>query len=122
MRKYLVLAAITLVALVGVGLGHTGGLSRVMAAVPLATAALPPSLEPAVLNGRPIHVLYVTRSQDTVLVRCYPGFSPPVAGAPDGGQPGSDGGGADLHQSRGSVDRTLSTGGIEKCQDSMSYC
>lgn len=87
-RKYLALAAITLVALVGVGLGHTGGLSRVIAAVPLATAALPPSLEPAVLNGRPIHVLYVTRSQDTVLVRCYPGFSPQLQVRPMGGNPG----------------------------------
>ena len=81
MRKYLVLAAITLVALVGVGLGQVG-------AVTLATAALPPSLEPAVLNGRPIHVLYVTRSQDTVLVRCYPGFTPQLQVRPMGGNPG----------------------------------
>jgi hypothetical protein len=81
MRKYLVLAAITLVALVGVGLGQVGAMT-------LATAALPPSLEPAVLNGRPIHVLYVTRSQDTVLVRCYPGFSPQLQVRPMGGNPG----------------------------------
>jgi hypothetical protein len=31
---------------------------------------------PAILNGNPIHVLYITRSNDQVLVRCYPGFQP----------------------------------------------
>ncbi|MFH7242612.1 MAG: hypothetical protein ACHWZW_07155 [Spirulina sp.] len=40
------------------------------------TAPMPPRLVPAILNGNPIHVLYVTRSNDTVLVRCYPGFQP----------------------------------------------
>jgi len=88
MRKYVVLGAIILAVLVGVGLGHTGGLSRAMAAVTMATAALPPSLEPAVLNGQPIHVLYVTRSQDTVLVRCYPGYTPQLRVRPMGGNLG----------------------------------
>lgn len=41
-----------------------------------ATAPLPPRLVPAILNGNPVHVLYITRSSDTVLVRCYPGFQP----------------------------------------------
>lgn len=40
------------------------------------TAPTPPRLVPAILNGNPVHVLYVTRSNDTVLVRCYPGFQP----------------------------------------------
>ncbi len=43
------------------------------------TAPTPPRLVPAILNGNPIHVLYVTRSNDTVLVRCYPGFQPSLA-------------------------------------------
>lgn len=44
----------------------------------VATAALPPSLVPAVLGGKTVYVLYVTRSQDTVLVRCYPGYEPTI--------------------------------------------
>ncbi len=44
--------------------------------VVVATAAAPPSLVPAVLGGRPISVLYMTRAGDTVLVRCYPGYEP----------------------------------------------
>lgn len=43
------------------------------------TASGPPQLVPAILNSNPIHVLYVTRSQDRVLVRCYPGFQPTLA-------------------------------------------
>ncbi|OKH47253.1 hypothetical protein NIES30_14665 [Phormidium tenue NIES-30] len=50
------------------------GLSRL--APGLATVAEAPRLVPAILNGRPVSVLYVTRSSDTVLVRCYPGFEP----------------------------------------------
>jgi hypothetical protein len=45
----------------------------------LSTAPAPPRLVPAILNGNPVNVLYVTRSQDTVLVRCYPGFEPSLA-------------------------------------------
>ncbi len=44
--------------------------------VVVATAAAPPNLVPAVLGGRPISVLYMTRAGDTVLVRCYPGYEP----------------------------------------------
>jgi hypothetical protein len=44
----------------------------------VATAPLPPSLETAVLGGKPIYVLYVTRTKDTVLVRCYPGYEPTI--------------------------------------------
>ncbi|HSM80958.1 MAG TPA: hypothetical protein VLS96_04690 [Nodosilinea sp.] len=40
------------------------------------TVAQAPRLVPAILNGNPVSVLYVTRSNDTVLVRCYPGFEP----------------------------------------------
>lgn len=42
----------------------------------LSTVAEAPRLVPAILNGSPVSVLYVTRSSDTVLVRCYPGFEP----------------------------------------------
>ncbi|OUL37830.1 hypothetical protein BV372_00285 [Nostoc sp. T09] len=44
----------------------------------VATAPLPPSLVPGVLGGKPVYILYVTRSQDTVLVRCYPGYEPTI--------------------------------------------
>ena len=44
----------------------------------IATAPAPPNLVPAVLGGRPVYVLYVTQSQDTVLVRCYPGYEPTI--------------------------------------------
>ncbi|MBD1918823.1 hypothetical protein H6F55_25455 [Phormidium sp. FACHB-322] len=51
------------------------GLSTRLAPV-LATVAAAPRLVPAILNGSPVSVLYVTRSSDTVLARCYPGFEP----------------------------------------------
>lgn len=56
--------------------------------VALATAPAPPNLVPATLNGKPAYVLYVTRSEDRVLVRCYPGFAPTIAVRPMGGNPG----------------------------------
>lgn len=65
-RGFLALALLTALGVVGLGLWRPAG----------ATAPLPPRLVPAILNGNPIHVLYVTRSSDTVLVRCYPGFQP----------------------------------------------
>jgi hypothetical protein len=45
----------------------------------IATAPMPPQLVRAKLNGKPAYVLYVTRSSDQVLVRCYPGLQPGVA-------------------------------------------
>jgi hypothetical protein len=54
----------------------------------LSTAAAPPRLVPAILNSNPVNVLYVTRSQDTVLVRCYPGFEPSLAVRAMGGNAG----------------------------------
>jgi hypothetical protein len=45
----------------------------------IATAPMPPNLVRAKLNGQPVYVLYVTRSSDKVLVRCYPGQQPTVA-------------------------------------------
>jgi hypothetical protein len=45
----------------------------------IATAPMPPKLAIAKLNGKSIHVLYLTRSSDQVLVRCYPGEQPRVA-------------------------------------------
>lgn len=44
----------------------------------IATAPLPPSLVTSKLHGKPISVLYVTRSSDRVLVRCYPGLQPSI--------------------------------------------
>ncbi|MEX0269423.1 hypothetical protein AB3R30_09780 [Leptolyngbyaceae cyanobacterium UHCC 1019] len=56
----------------------------------LATAAAPPALIPAKLGGKPVYVLYVTRSEDTVLVRCYPGYQPEIAVRAMGDKPGAD--------------------------------
>lgn len=44
----------------------------------VATAATTPSLVPAILGGKPVYVLYVTRTSDRVLVRCYPGYQPTI--------------------------------------------
>ena len=49
------------------------------AAIPaIATAPMPPQLVLSKLNGKPVNILYVTRSNDKVLVRCYPGLQPSV--------------------------------------------
>jgi hypothetical protein len=54
-------------------------LGMAMAMVPaIATAPMPPQLVLAKLNGRSIQVLYLTRSKDPILVRCYPGLQPSV--------------------------------------------
>ena len=57
----------------------------------IADAPMPPNLHPAVLNGKRIHVLYMTRSGDNVLVRCYPGQQPKlvVASKPGGTKEGT---------------------------------
>ncbi|MFQ4135086.1 hypothetical protein PGN35_002095 [Nodosilinea sp. PGN35] len=60
-------------------------LSLVQVSPALSTVAQAPRLVPAILNGNPVSVLYVTRSSDTVLVRCYPGFEPSMALRPMGG-------------------------------------
>jgi hypothetical protein len=53
------------------------GMSTLLPAI--ATAPMPPKVVMAKLNGQPVYVLYVTRSSDKVLVRCYPGQQPTVA-------------------------------------------
>ena len=48
-----------------------------MAMLPaIATAPQPPQLVVSKLNGRNVNILYVTRSTDQVLMRCYPGLKP----------------------------------------------
>ena len=42
----------------------------------IATAPTPPQLVVSKLNGRNVNILYVTRSTDKVLMRCYPGLQP----------------------------------------------
>jgi hypothetical protein len=87
--------AIALVMLVAVSFALFGSLTRAAATTPLttptvaevpvlATAPAPPNVVPAVLNGKPVYVLYMTRSSDTVLVRCYPGFQPTLSVGTDG--------------------------------------
>ncbi|OWY63974.1 hypothetical protein B7486_49885 [cyanobacterium TDX16] len=44
----------------------------------IATAPAPPQLVRAKLKGQAVYVLYLTRSSDRVLVRCYPGQQPKV--------------------------------------------
>lgn len=44
----------------------------------IATAPTPPQLAQAKLKGQVVYVLYLTRSSDKVLVRCYPGQQPEV--------------------------------------------
>jgi hypothetical protein len=56
--------------------------------VAIATAPQPPSLVPAKLGGKPVYVLYVTRSEDRVLVRCYPGQTPTLTVKDMAGQQG----------------------------------
>jgi len=52
------------------------GLSLLRPTPALSTAPQAPYLVPATLNGNPVSVLYVTRSSDTGLARCYFGFEP----------------------------------------------
>lgn len=52
------------------------GLSWLGQVPAVATVAEAPRLVPAILNGSPVSVLYITRSSDTVITRCYPGFEP----------------------------------------------
>jgi hypothetical protein len=42
----------------------------------IATASATPKLVSAFLGGKPVHVLYVTQPEDTILVRCYPNYEP----------------------------------------------
>jgi hypothetical protein len=44
----------------------------------IATAPMPPQLVISKLNGRSVNILYLTRSRDKVLVRCYPGLKPTI--------------------------------------------
>lgn len=44
----------------------------------IAVAPAAPTVEPAVLQGKPVYVLSMTRDGDRVLVRCYPGYLPSI--------------------------------------------
>ena len=44
----------------------------------IATAPLPPQLVLSRLNGKPVNILYLTRSGDQVIVRCYPTLQPKI--------------------------------------------
>ncbi len=58
-------------------IGSTVAFLGIASLVPaIATAPAPPQLVPAVLGGKPIYILYMTRSGDRALVRCYPGQQP----------------------------------------------
>jgi hypothetical protein len=51
----------------------------------IATAPAPPNLVVSKINGKRVNVLYVTRSSDRVLVRCYPGLKPTIVVRPMSG-------------------------------------
>jgi hypothetical protein len=53
------------------------GMATVIPAI--ATAPMPPKLVGEILHGKPVHVLYMTRSSDKVLMRCYPGHKPSLS-------------------------------------------
>ncbi len=44
----------------------------------VASAPAPPRLVQSILGGQPIYVLYSTRAEDRVLIRCYPGYEPTI--------------------------------------------
>jgi hypothetical protein len=44
----------------------------------LSTAPSPPQLTKIKVNGKMENILFITRSSDTVLVRCYPGYVPTI--------------------------------------------
>ena len=56
----------------------------------IATAPMSFKLYPAVLNGGPVKVVYMTNSGDKLLIRCYPGLKPNlvVASKPGGNKEG----------------------------------
>lgn len=56
----------------------------------VATVPAPPALISAKLGGKPVHVLYMTRAGDTVLVRCYPGYQPTITVQAMGSKPSAD--------------------------------
>ena len=57
-------------------LGLTVTASGMVMMPAIATAPQPPQLVVSRLNGRNVNILYVTRSKDKVLMRCYPGLQP----------------------------------------------
>ncbi len=91
-----VLAIITAFVLVCLqSLGAKPGLSAMSVPTPnqpmvVATAAAAPTLVPAVLGGRPVSVLYMTRAGNTVLARCYPGYEPTMTVRAMGSDPNAN--------------------------------
>lgn len=71
-------------------LSETPGIDALSQSTLVATAPAPPNLVPAVLGGRPVYVLYVTQSEDTVLIRCYPGYEPTITVRAMGSDPNAD--------------------------------
>jgi hypothetical protein len=83
-KWFVLLAAVTASVLIG---WSSFAANPVNPSTLVATAAGPPNLVRATLSGSPVHVLYVTRSSDQVLIRCYPGYEPTIAVRAMGGNP-----------------------------------
>lgn len=77
-----VITAITIICLQSFSsqpaLSGTSALSPASSPSMIATAPAAPLLEQAVLGGKPVYVLSMTRAGDRVLVRCYPGYLPSI--------------------------------------------
>lgn len=56
----------------------------------VAVAAAPPNLVRSILGGQPVYVLYATRAEDQVLIRCYPGYEPTIAVRAMGSNPNAN--------------------------------
>ena len=77
-----IITAIVIICLQSFGaqpaLSETSGSAPLSPPSLIATAPAAPLLEQAVLGGKPVYVLSMTRAGDRVLVRCYPGYLPSV--------------------------------------------
>jgi hypothetical protein len=63
--------------LIAVSAGMIGCLLHLFWAAPVfSTAPSPPQLTKIEIDGKTKNILFITRSNDTVLVRCYPGLAP----------------------------------------------
>ena len=56
----------------------------------IASAAAPPNLVQSILGGKPVYVLYATRAEDKVLIRCYPGYEPTITVRSMGSNPNAN--------------------------------
>ncbi len=77
MSKYLMFNLFKRSWLIAVSVGMLAYLFHLFWIAPaFSTAPSPPQLTKIEINGKTENILFITRSKDTVLVRCYPGLVP----------------------------------------------